>query len=79
MCQREGNPPRIHDLVQLLNVCILYDTHMVALAEMVQVLNPYGILVRYPGLSTTQADSKEALNAARRIRKRLRAALGYSA
>jgi hypothetical protein len=42
----------------------------------VQVLNPYGVLLRYPGMTATVAEAKEAVNTMRRLRIILRRTLG---
>lgn len=68
--------PRIHDLVQLLNVCVLYDGTLAKYMSLVQVLNPYSVLIRYPGLSATVAEAKDAVQAVRRLRLVLRRRLG---
>jgi HEPN domain-containing protein len=69
-------PPRIHDVVQLLDLCPLHDPSLRRLAPRVGSLNAYGVLVRYPGTSTTPSEAGDALAAARVIRRALRRRLG---
>ncbi len=71
-----ANPPRIHDLVQLVNLCALYEPAFVVHIPIVEALDPYGILVRYPGVSKAPTDAKTALRLARRLRLVLRRGLG---
>lgn len=69
-------PPRIHDLVQLLNVCVLYDSTLARYMSSAEKLNPYGVLIRYPGLSATATEARDALQAVRRLRSIVRRRLG---
>jgi HEPN domain-containing protein len=70
------SPPHIHDLIQLLNLCALHDATLATRLPLVQTLNPYGVLIRYPGMSATEAEAKDAVNAMRRLRSLLRRKLG---
>ena len=70
--------PRIHDLEELLNLCALYDATLITRLPLVQVLNPYAVLIRYPGMTATVAEVKEAVHALRRLRTLLRHKLGIS-
>jgi HEPN domain-containing protein len=69
-------PPRIHDLVQLLNLCTLHDATLTTYLPLAKVLNPYGVLMRYPGMSATVAESKDAVKTMRRLRTVFRNRLG---
>jgi HEPN domain-containing protein len=60
-----STPPRIHDLEDLLNLCALYDATLTARLPLVHVLNPYGVLIRYPGMTATVAEAQAAVNAMR--------------
>ena len=73
-----STPPRIHDLEELLNLCALYDATLTARLPLVQVLNPYAVLIRYPGMTATVTEAKEAVHALRRLRTFLRRKLGIS-
>ena len=63
-----STPPRIHDLEELLNLCSLHDATLTTRLPLVQVLNPYAVLIRYPGMTATVAEAKEAVHATRRLR-----------
>jgi hypothetical protein len=58
-----STPPRIHNLEELLNLCALYDATFITRLPLVQVLNPYAVLIRYPGMTATVAEAKEAVHA----------------
>jgi hypothetical protein len=46
------------------------------LHQLLQVLNPYGIDIRYPGLKASLEESKEAVKAMKTSRRHLRSMLG---
>ncbi|MFN3652944.1 MAG: HEPN domain-containing protein [Armatimonadota bacterium] len=73
---RGASPPRIHDLVQLLNLCCVFDPSLSTLSAEIQALDAYGVMIRYPGMSATVQESKDALRFARTIRAGLRSRLG---
>jgi len=68
--------PRIQNLVQLRNQCATYDTRLLRQLPLVRILNPYGIAIRYPGMTATVAQAKEAVRTARSLRRTLRRKLG---
>jgi len=41
-------PPKIHDLIKLLQMCVKYDKEFGSLLKEVSELNPYSITTRYP-------------------------------
>ena len=71
-----STPPRIHDLEDLLHLCAFHDATLTTRLPLVQVLNPYAVLIRYPGMTATVAEAKEAVHAMRRLRTILRRKLG---
>jgi HEPN domain-containing protein len=71
-----STPPRIHDLEDLLNLCALYDATLTAQLPLVHVLNPYGVLIRYPGMTATVAEAQAAVHAVHRLRTSMRRTLG---
>ena len=73
-----STPPRIHDLEELLNLCALHDATLTKRLPLVQFLNPYAVLIRYPGMTATVVEAKEAVHALRRTRTILRRKLGMS-
>ncbi|MBI1926620.1 HEPN domain-containing protein [Candidatus Poribacteria bacterium] len=69
-------PSLTHDLEQLLKACVQHDTTLIRWLPSVQFLNPYGVLIRYPGRSATVAEAKNAVKTMRRLRTVLRRKLG---
>ena len=68
-------PPRIHDLEVLLNLCAIHDATLTGRLPLVQILNPYAVLIRYPGMTATVDEAKDAVNAMRRLRTVVRRTL----
>ncbi|MBI5566850.1 MAG: HEPN domain-containing protein [Chloroflexi bacterium] len=68
--------PKTHDLTQLKNLIKSIDADVMLIAPALDVLNPYGIDVRYPGLQATAKDARDAVNAMKTVRKFARAKLG---
>jgi HEPN domain-containing protein len=69
-------PPHIHDLVQLLNLAGLHDATFAARRPLTQALNPYGVMFRYPGMSASEAEARDAVRTVRRLRTFLRRKMG---
>lgn len=69
-------PPRIHNLEDLLKQCATQDTTFLQHLSDVQILNQYGITIRYPGFAASVTDADEAVKLLRRLRRVLRKKLG---
>ena len=69
-------PSRIHDLEDLLNLCALHDAALATHLPLAQALNPFGVQIRYPGMSATVAEAKDAIKTVRRLRTVMRRVLG---
>ena len=70
---------RTHDLVQLLQACVQVAPTLGALHADADLLTDYAVDVRYPDLpnsNPTLEQAKEAHDAAVRVRREIRAALG---
>jgi HEPN domain-containing protein len=63
-------PQRIHDLLDLLSECIIYDAGLSSLWPDVRFLNPFSVQFRYPGDTATDIQAKDALENLRRILRR---------
>lgn len=70
------DPPKIHDLLELLDSCVEKDPLLAALAGELLAINSYAVSARYPGASSTVAEAREALARARTVRRVLRKTLG---
>lgn len=53
-----------------------HDAALTTLLPLVKALNPFGVQIRYPGMSATVTEAKDALKTVRRLRTVLRRALG---
>jgi HEPN domain-containing protein len=75
--QERNQPFRpIHDLIELLELCLLHDGTFELQRELLESLNRYAVLVRYPGESGTKDDAKNALSATKTLRTFIRQKLG---
>lgn len=61
------NPPRIHNLVELLNVCLKQDRTFEMIRLDLELLNAYAVEIRYPGETATKDEAREAVQSARRV------------
>ena len=61
------NPPRIHNLVELLKLCLPHDKTFDMIRLDLELLNAYAVEIRYPGQTATKDDAREAVLAARRV------------
>ena len=68
--------PKTHDLIELRRLCLLADPTFDLITDPLKELFPYAIDTRYPGLSLTKEDAKEAVTAMKKIRAFVRARLG---
>ena len=61
-------PPRTHDLVELNNLCMIYDSDFLTIQQYCVFLNPYGVNVRYPNeLAVDDFLTKSAIENAQKI------------
>lgn len=68
--------PRTHDLVELLELCLLFDKSFEPQRNMLKDLSRYAVEYRYPGDSATREDARLALRTLRTARDFLRLKLG---
>ncbi len=68
--------PRTHNLTDLLILCIPFDPSFQTLGAEQKSLNAYAIRFRYPGEIATQIEARDAVSAARRVRKFIRTIFG---
>lgn len=62
----------------LPDIVCSHDATLTKRLPLVQFLNPYAVLIRYPGMTATVVEAKEAVHALRRMRTILRRKLGMS-
>ncbi len=68
--------PKVHDMTQLKDLAAQVEPDIQKLRVDLQLLNPYGVDVKYPGLAVAEDDAKEAIKAMKVVRKFVRAKLG---
>lgn len=73
---QELEPPRTHNLSQLVDICAGRDASFERIREFAASLNPYAVGYRYPGWSATVEEAKEAAQNARKVRAFVRRRLG---
>lgn len=67
---------RIHDLEELNRECIKVDPTFKLIDDALDVLKPYAVAIRYPGLQTEKEDAQEAVRIMKAIRAFVRIRLG---
>jgi HEPN domain-containing protein len=70
--------PRRHDLVQLCNLCADADPDFNLIASAVATLDQFGTDIRYPGVSATPQDARQAFDALKQLSTFVRAKLGLA-
>ncbi len=75
LVSRKVEPPRTHNLVELLNLCVSHDGSFAMIRPVVEVLNAYAVVVRYPRAFATKADARDAVKAMKQVREFVRGKL----
>jgi HEPN domain-containing protein len=68
-------PPWRHDLIELLNLCIMHNSTLEVLRESIEVLNKYYIEVKYPAdipIIYSREEAREAKNKAEELLKKIK-------
>jgi len=68
--------PRTHDLLQLLNACLVVEPLWSAYSKVADGMTDYAVDYRYPGHSATLREARMALQHCRSLRAEARRALG---
>lgn len=68
-------PPRIHNLIELLKLCVRRDGTFELIRPALESLNVYAVVVRYPRAFATKAEARDAVNAMRQVREFVRGKL----
>ena len=75
--QAEGQHiPKIHNLIELMLLCLQIDSTFEMLRADLIVMERYSVRVRYPGNSAEKDDAKAAYHAAKVVRQFVRQKLG---
>ncbi len=70
--------PRSHDLVQLGNLCLSADPDFNLVTGAIATLDQFGTDIRYPGVSATLQDARQAFAALKQVRAFVQAKLGLA-
>ena len=70
--------PKTHVLVDLMGLVRTVDPTLGTLQAQLVILEDYAVKFRYPGMNSTPAQAKAALQALRTVRRELRSQLGLS-
>src|SRR5512133_3750933 len=68
--------PRIHNLVELVSICVEIDGTYSVLEPELKGLDGFAVRTRYPGQSAVKADARAAFKTAKSIRNFIRLKLG---
>lgn len=64
--------PKVHNLIELLELCLVIDSSFEACRDFLDRLENYAVLYRYPGASADQGDAEIAFSDAEKIRTFMR-------
>jgi HEPN domain-containing protein len=65
---RETEPPRIHNLVELCQICMKHDSSFSEILDACSDLTPYGVVVRYPNeLAVDDVITKSTIDKAQMV------------
>lgn len=67
---------RTHDLIELQRLCAQVDPAFRLIIEPLKLLFIYAVDIRYPGVSATEQDARDAVAAMKQVRAFVRARLG---
>jgi len=68
--------PRLHDLIELLELCLPHDRTFELQRGIFEDLTKYAVQFRYPGEQATKADASTAIKAMKDVRIFIRQRLG---
>mgnify|MGYP005835672789 CR=1 FL=1 len=68
--------PPVHDLIELLELCLPFDETFEFQRDLLKDLSKYAVEFRYPGELATRDDARTALQAMKAVRAFLRQKLG---
>lgn len=67
---------RTHDLLILHQLVVAVEPNWTVLQPLLIFLNPFAVIYRYPGISATKTDAKDALKNCREVRRVIRIGFG---
>ncbi|MBI5033502.1 MAG: HEPN domain-containing protein [Chloroflexi bacterium] len=72
------NPPRSHNLIELLRLCSARDGSFELIHPFLDALMTYAIDIRYPGEFSSKDEAHDAVNAMKQVREFVRGKLPRS-
>jgi HEPN domain-containing protein len=69
LVSQDIEPPRTHNLVALLKLCVSRDGSFELIRPALELLNIFAVDVRYPGEFSTREEARDAVNAARQVQE----------
>ncbi|MBI5303944.1 MAG: HEPN domain-containing protein [Chloroflexi bacterium] len=72
---RKIEPPRVHNLIELLKLCLRQDESFELIRTDLEALNTYAVDIRYPGEFSTKDEARDAVNAMKQVREFVRGKL----
>lgn len=76
LVSRKIEPPRTHNLVELLKLCVSRDGSFELVRPALESLDTYAVDIRYPGEFATKEEARDAVKAMRQVRDFVRTKLG---
>ena len=71
--QEQNQPfPRVHELIELLELCLGFDRDFELIRDLLKDLTRYAVDVRYPGESAVRDDARAAMKAVKAVREFMR-------
>lgn len=67
---------RTHEMAELNRLCQKVDSTFTLILARCELLNPYAVAIRYPGLATNKQDAQDAIRTMKEIRTFIRLRLG---
>ena len=66
---REIEPPKTHNLIELLKLCSAQDGSFELIHPVLDSLMTYAVDIRYPGESSTKDEARDAVKAMKQVRE----------
>lgn len=67
LVSRKLEPPRTHNLIDLLALCLPRDPAFELIRGALELLNAYAVDIRYPGESATKEEARDAVKAMKQV------------
>ncbi len=75
--QAQGEePPKIHNLIRLLDRCLVHDNSFELIRANLEALETFAVEVRYPGNIASKEEAQDAVRTMKQVRKFVRTKLG---